>query len=103
MGFDDACFGDTEDDMIRTLLDSPHPFVAGITLEELERERFVRLRIPATVPALRRRRLRDARRQVPFPRGDAGLHAARGIAARRPGAAAEIPARADLARRTTTA
>ena len=27
MGFDDACFGDSEDDMIRTLLDSPHPFV----------------------------------------------------------------------------
>jgi anaerobic selenocysteine-containing dehydrogenase len=46
MGFDDPCFGDTEDDMIRTLLDSPHPFVRGITLEELERERFVRLRIP---------------------------------------------------------
>jgi anaerobic selenocysteine-containing dehydrogenase len=32
--------------MIRTLLDSPHPFVQGITLEELERERFVRLRLP---------------------------------------------------------
>jgi anaerobic selenocysteine-containing dehydrogenase len=46
MGFDDACFRDSEDDMIRTLLDSPHPFVHGITLEELERERFVRLRIP---------------------------------------------------------
>ena len=46
MGFEDACFRDTEDDMIRTLLDSPHPFVRGITLEELERERFVRLRIP---------------------------------------------------------
>jgi anaerobic selenocysteine-containing dehydrogenase len=46
MGFDDPCFRDGEDDMIRTLLDSPHPFVRGITLEELERERFVRLRIP---------------------------------------------------------
>jgi anaerobic selenocysteine-containing dehydrogenase len=46
MGFSDACFRDTEDDMIRTLLDSPHPFVRGITLEELERRRFVRLRIP---------------------------------------------------------
>jgi anaerobic selenocysteine-containing dehydrogenase len=45
MGFDDACFGDSEDDMIRTLLDSEHPFVRGITLEELERERFVRLRV----------------------------------------------------------
>ncbi len=46
MGFDDPCFRDTEDDMIRTLLDSPHPFVRGITLEELERQRFVRLHIP---------------------------------------------------------
>ena len=46
MGFDDGCFGDTEDDMIRTLLDSPHPFVAGITLEELDRHGSVRLRLP---------------------------------------------------------
>ena len=45
MGFDDPCFGDSEDDMIRTLLDSEHPFVRGITLEELEREHFVRLRV----------------------------------------------------------
>ena len=35
------------------------------------------------VPAVRRRRLRNAIRQVPFPRGVARLHAARGIAARR--------------------
>ena len=47
MGFDDACFGDSEDDMIRTLLDSAHPFVRGITLEELEREHSVRLRVAA--------------------------------------------------------
>src|SRR5206468_613852 len=33
MGMDDPCFHDTEDDMIRTLLDSPHPFMQGITLE----------------------------------------------------------------------
>ena len=46
MGFDDPCFGDTDDDMIRTLLDSPHPFVRGITIEELDREGFVRLRLP---------------------------------------------------------
>jgi anaerobic selenocysteine-containing dehydrogenase len=46
MGFDDACFRESEDDMIRTLLDSPHPFVRGITLEELDREHFVRLRLP---------------------------------------------------------
>jgi len=47
MGFDDACFGDSEDDMIRALLDSPHEFLRGVTLERLEREHFVRLAIPA--------------------------------------------------------
>jgi len=45
MGFDDPCFDDSDDDMIRTLLDSPHPFMNGITLEQLDRERFVRLKI----------------------------------------------------------
>ena len=45
MGFDDPCFRDTEDDMIRTLLDSGHPFLDGITLERLDRERFVRLNV----------------------------------------------------------
>src|SRR6202035_5169595 len=33
-------------DMIRTLLDSSHPFVKGITIEELDRDGFVRLRVP---------------------------------------------------------
>ncbi len=46
MGFDDPCFLDSEDAMIRTLLDSPHPFVSGITLEQLDREHSVRLRLP---------------------------------------------------------
>ena len=81
---------DTEDDMIRTLLDSPHPFLKGITLERLDREHSVRLqcrRRRRAVPAVRRRRLRHARRQVPLPRRDAGLHAAGGIASRRRGAA----------------
>lgn len=46
MGFDDPCLFQSEDDMIRTLLDSPHPFVKGITIEELDRTGFVRLRLP---------------------------------------------------------
>lgn len=46
MGFDDPCFRDSEDDMIRTLLDTDHPFIRGITLEQLDREHFVRLRVP---------------------------------------------------------
>lgn len=47
MGFDDACFDDSEDDMIRTLLDSAHPFVKGITLEQLDRDHSVRLKVAA--------------------------------------------------------
>jgi len=45
MGFDEPCFGDSEDDMIRTLLDSDHPYIKGITLEELDRTRSVRLKV----------------------------------------------------------
>ena len=45
MGFDDACFQDSEDDMIRTLLSSGHPFLDGITLERLDREHSVRLNV----------------------------------------------------------
>jgi anaerobic selenocysteine-containing dehydrogenase len=47
MGFEDACFDDTEDDMIRTLLASGHKFLDGITLERLDRERSVRLNVAA--------------------------------------------------------
>jgi anaerobic selenocysteine-containing dehydrogenase len=46
MGFQEECFRDSEDNMIRTALDSSHPFVSGISLDELEREGFVRLRLP---------------------------------------------------------
>jgi len=45
MGFEDPCFADTDDDMMRTLLDSPHPYLKGITLERLDREHFVRLNV----------------------------------------------------------
>jgi anaerobic selenocysteine-containing dehydrogenase len=47
MSFTDDCFSDSEDDMIRTLLASEHPFIKGITLEQLDRERSVRLNISA--------------------------------------------------------
>ncbi len=45
MGFTEPCFGDSEDDMVRALLDSEHPFIKGITLEQLDREHSVRLRV----------------------------------------------------------
>lgn len=46
MGFDDACFRDSEDDMIRATLGSGHPYLKGITLERLEREHWIRLNLP---------------------------------------------------------
>jgi anaerobic selenocysteine-containing dehydrogenase len=46
MGFDDPCFRDSEDDMIRALLSSDHPFLRGITLEQLDEKRSVRLNLP---------------------------------------------------------
>ena len=45
MGFKETCFDDSEDDMIRTLLASDHPFVKDITLDQLDREHSVRLRV----------------------------------------------------------
>jgi anaerobic selenocysteine-containing dehydrogenase len=47
LGFQDACFDDSEDQMMEALLASSSPFLAGITLERLERERTVRLNISA--------------------------------------------------------
>jgi anaerobic selenocysteine-containing dehydrogenase len=45
LGFGGACFEDSEDDMIRALLASDHPFVRGITLEQLDRQHSVRLNV----------------------------------------------------------
>ena len=45
LGFDEACFDDTEDDMIRQMLDSHDPYLRGITLERLEMERSIRLNV----------------------------------------------------------
>lgn len=43
MGLSDACFRDSDDDMIRQALDSGNAFLRGITLEELDRRHFIRL------------------------------------------------------------
>jgi anaerobic selenocysteine-containing dehydrogenase len=45
MGIDDAALRASDDDMIRDLLNSDHPFIKGITLEQLEREHSVRLQV----------------------------------------------------------
>ena len=46
MGFEQPCFKDSDDDMIRATLNSSHEFMRGITLERLDKERFIRLNIP---------------------------------------------------------
>ncbi len=43
MGFTDACFNQSIDGMIDDALDSPNPWLQGITRERLQRERQVRL------------------------------------------------------------
>jgi anaerobic selenocysteine-containing dehydrogenase len=43
MGFQDFCFGDSEEDVIRAALSSNSAFLDGITLERLEQERFIRI------------------------------------------------------------
>jgi anaerobic selenocysteine-containing dehydrogenase len=51
--FGDECFGDSEDEMIRSLLNTDSPFLRGITLERLERERSIRLNVsPSSEPFL---------------------------------------------------
>jgi anaerobic selenocysteine-containing dehydrogenase len=45
MGFDEACFDDSEERMIDALLGSGHPFLKGITRERLDKEHSVRLNI----------------------------------------------------------
>lgn len=44
MGFEEACFRDTEDDMIAQGLDIHSPLMAGITPERLDAEEYIRLR-----------------------------------------------------------
>jgi anaerobic selenocysteine-containing dehydrogenase len=45
MGLDEPALRESEDEVIRGLLDSGHPFLNGITLEELERNHWIRLKI----------------------------------------------------------
>ena len=43
MGFEEECFRDTVDSMIDRALDSPNPWLSGITRERLEHENHIRL------------------------------------------------------------
>jgi anaerobic selenocysteine-containing dehydrogenase len=48
MGFEDECFSDSDEDIIRQALDSRHPTMEGLTLERLKRDGWARLNLPET-------------------------------------------------------
>ncbi len=48
LGFDDACFKDNDEDIIRQAITSDHLPLEGITLERLKQEGWVRLNLPET-------------------------------------------------------
>jgi len=45
MGFEEPCFRDSDDELVRTALESDHRFLAGISLERLDGEHSVRLSV----------------------------------------------------------
>ncbi|PSR34092.1 MAG: oxidoreductase [Sulfobacillus benefaciens] len=47
MAFDEACFRETEEDMIRTALDTGNQYIKGITYERLKEEKWVKLMVPS--------------------------------------------------------
>ncbi|MFY9554472.1 MAG: molybdopterin oxidoreductase family protein [Blastocatellia bacterium] len=48
MGFEEECFNDTDEDIIRQALASDHPPLQGITLDQLKEKGWARLNLPET-------------------------------------------------------
>jgi anaerobic selenocysteine-containing dehydrogenase len=48
MGFEDECFGDTDEDIIRQALATDYAPLRGITLDQLKQEGWARLNLPET-------------------------------------------------------
>jgi anaerobic selenocysteine-containing dehydrogenase len=46
MGFSDACFLESDEDMVRAALSSTHPYAEGITYERLKQDGWARLNVP---------------------------------------------------------
>jgi anaerobic selenocysteine-containing dehydrogenase len=68
MGFKDQCFGETVDEMIDGALDSPNPWLHGISRERLERERQARLNFSGqrSVASGQSKTARDEDSHLPF-------------------------------------
>ncbi|HLG16260.1 MAG TPA: molybdopterin oxidoreductase family protein [Blastocatellia bacterium] len=48
MGFEEACFNDSDEEIIRQALATDHPALRGITLDRLKRDGWARLNLPET-------------------------------------------------------
>jgi len=46
MGFTEPCFADSDEDLIRQAIDSPHPSMQGISYDELKQRGWMRLSLP---------------------------------------------------------
>lgn len=46
MGFDEPCFRESDEDIVRKALTSTHPYARGITLESLKEKGWARLNVP---------------------------------------------------------
>ena len=81
MGFEDAMFDDTEEDLIRQALDYPkNPYLEGIDLETLEEKHYVKARIS-----------RPFLENLPTPRGKIELYSKRMEAAGYPPLPTYVP------------
>jgi anaerobic selenocysteine-containing dehydrogenase len=74
MGFEDDCFHETVDSMIDRALDSPNPFLKGITRERLESEHRIRLNFGGNEPAGDSPFLPFAHGNFPTPSGKAEFY-----------------------------
>jgi anaerobic selenocysteine-containing dehydrogenase len=74
MGFEDDCFHETVDSMIDGALDSPNPFLKGITRERLECEHRIRLNFGGNEPAGDSPFLPFAHGNFPTPSGKAEFY-----------------------------
>jgi molybdopterin guanine dinucleotide-containing S/N-oxide reductase-like protein len=67
MGFEDECFRESDDSMIDHALESPNPYLNGITRERLEGEKHIRLNFDSNIDGgLSSRTGEGARASTPF-------------------------------------
>jgi anaerobic selenocysteine-containing dehydrogenase len=74
MGFDDPCFRESIDSMIDRALDSPNPWLTGITRERLEQEHRIRLNFVTNHAATAAPFLPFAEGNFPTPSGKAEFY-----------------------------